>query len=125
MNNRNYFGQEIWDTNAPGYQQVQQALRHIVSQQLSPMSVSGAQRAQETGGRPIETPLAYLGFGPAPKYAEASPLQDRHLYRERVAPGSRPYQDEADSRARSWPATIFCRPSKAMTVKNWALRSKP
>ena len=37
MNNRNYFGQEIWDTNAPGYQQVQQALRHIVSQQLSPM----------------------------------------------------------------------------------------
>jgi len=25
---------EIWDTNAPGYQQVQQALRHIVASQL-------------------------------------------------------------------------------------------
>jgi hypothetical protein len=37
---------EIWDTNAPGYQQVQQALRHIVASQLSPMSVSGAQRAE-------------------------------------------------------------------------------
>jgi hypothetical protein len=55
-----------------------------VSQQLSPMSVSGAQRAQETGGRPIETPLAYLGFGPAPKYAESSALQNRiaYLYKE-------------------------------------------
>jgi len=50
MNNRNYFGQEIWDTNAPGYQQVQQALRHIVSQQLSPMSVS--ERNAHRGRRP-------------------------------------------------------------------------
>ena len=41
MTNRNYFGSEIWDINAPGYQQVQQALKHIASQQLSPMSVSG------------------------------------------------------------------------------------
>jgi hypothetical protein len=76
-NNPNYFGSEIWDTNAPGYRQVQQALKHIVGSQLSPMSVSGAQRAQDTGGKPIETPLAYLGFGPAPKYAEASALPNR------------------------------------------------
>jgi hypothetical protein len=59
------------------------------------MAVTGARRAQETGGRPIETPLAYLGFGPAPKYVESSAVQNRiaHLYREHVAPGARPYQD--------------------------------
>jgi len=73
-NKRSYFGSEIWDTNAPGYQQVQQALRRIVSQQLLPMSVSGAQRAEESMGvepkwypTTKEGALSYLGFGPAPK----------------------------------------------------------
>jgi hypothetical protein len=94
--NRDYFGREIWDTNAPGYQQIEQAMKHIATGQLSPMSVSGAQRAQETGGQPIETPLAYLGFGPAPAYANRSAIQNRigYLYQRFVAPETRPYQDE-------------------------------
>jgi len=49
-NNRNYFGSEIWDTNAPGFQQLMQALHHVWTGQLSPMSVSGAQRAEESMG---------------------------------------------------------------------------
>jgi hypothetical protein len=95
--NRDYFGREVWDTNAPGYQQIAQAVRHTFGQQLSPMSVTGAERAQETGGRPIETPLAYLGFGPAPAYAARTAIQNRigYLYQNYVSPGAKPYQDDA------------------------------
>jgi hypothetical protein len=73
-NNRNYFGSEIWDTNASGFQQLMQALHHVWTGQLSPMSVSGAQRAEESMGvepkwypTTKEGALSYLGFGPAPK----------------------------------------------------------
>ena len=101
-NNQDYYGREIWDTNAPGYQQFAQAMKHVLTEQTSPMSVTGAQRAQETGGRAIETPLAYMGFGPAPKYAESTALQNRigHLYRRFVSPEARPYEDEVDTHAK-------------------------
>jgi hypothetical protein len=97
VENRDYFGREVWDTNAPGYQQIAQAVRHTFGQQLSPMAVTSAERAQETGGRPIETPLAFLGFGPAPAYAARTPIQNRigYLYQNYVAPGAKPYQDDA------------------------------
>jgi hypothetical protein len=97
VENRDYFGREVWDTNAPGYQAIAQAVRHTFGQQLSPMSVTSAERAQETGGRPIETPLAFLGFGPAPAYAARTALQNRigYLYQNYVAPGAKPYQDDA------------------------------
>jgi hypothetical protein len=99
VENRDYFGREVWDTNAPGYQQIAQAVRHTFGQQLSPMAVTSAERAQETGGRPIETPLAYPGFGPAPAYAARTPIQNRigYLYQNYVAPGAKPYQDDAST----------------------------
>jgi hypothetical protein len=97
VENRDYFGREVWDTNAPGYQQIAQAVRHTFGQQLSPMSVTGAEHAKETGGAPIETPLAYLGFGPAPAYAARTAIQNRigYLYQNYVSPGAKPYQDDA------------------------------
>src|SRR5262249_53331417 len=95
-NNRDYYGKEVWDTNAPGYQQFAQIMEHLFKNQLSPMAVSGATRAQETGGRPIETALSYAGFGPAPGYVEKSAIQNRiaNLYQNYVAPGRRPYEAE-------------------------------
>ena len=108
-NNRNYFGSEIWDTNALGFQQLMQALHHVWTGQVSPMSVSGAQRAEKSMGvepkwypTTKERALSWLGFGQAPKYAEASALQNRigYLCKEHVAPGARPYQDEANTHAR-------------------------
>ncbi|PWT76956.1 MAG: hypothetical protein C5B60_03505 [Chloroflexi bacterium] len=100
--NKNYFGQEIRDPTAPGYVQAEQLLRHIWSQQMSPMSMSGAQRARETGGGPGEEALSYLGFGPAPKYAERTAAQNRiaALYRQYVAPEVRPYEEEAVGHAK-------------------------
>jgi hypothetical protein len=99
--NRSYFGKEIWDTNAPGYEQLMQAVKHILSEQTVPMSVGGAGRAIDTGGNAYkEVPLAMLGFGPAPKYAERDAMQNRisHLYDKHVPPGARAYADEANTR---------------------------
>lgn len=76
-NNRSYFGSEIWDTNAPGYQQVQQALRHIVSQQLS-----------------------------------------------HVAPGARPYQDEANTHERLVARNNLLLAQRAATLIRSRLPSK-
>lgn len=94
MRNRDYFGREIWDTNAPAYKQLMQAAEHIIGNQVSPMSVTGWNRVEETGGRPIEKPLSILGFGPAPSYAEKSALQNRitHLFQERTG-GTKAYED--------------------------------
>jgi hypothetical protein len=123
-NNQSYFGNEIWDTNAPGYQQVQQALRHIVSQQLSPMSVSGARRTERSMGMEPkwlpttkEGALSYLGFGPAPKYAEASALRNRigHLYRA----------DEANTHERLVARNNCCWPNRAATPIKSRLPPKP
>jgi hypothetical protein len=63
---------------------------------LTPISVSSAHRAPDTGGTwSKDAVLAVLGFGPAPAYAEKSAIQNRisHLYNEHVAPQSRTYQE--------------------------------
>jgi hypothetical protein len=96
LNNRDYFGTNIYDENAPWYKQVWQTLRHIAGDS-TPMSFSSAERARDTGGTWVDEALAYAGFGPAPSYVEKSAIQNRiaHLYDEHVAPKSRPYEDEA------------------------------
>jgi hypothetical protein len=63
---------------------------------LTPISVSSAQRALDTGGTwSKDAVLAVLGFGPAPAYAERSAIQNRisFLYNQHVAPQSRTYQE--------------------------------
>jgi hypothetical protein len=100
--NQNYYGQQIFDPDAPAYKQMQQFFSHIAREQLSPITMSGAKRAEEAAGvEPRLLPsskeglLAYLGFGPAPKYAERTATQNRiaYLYREHVAPATRAYEE--------------------------------
>jgi hypothetical protein len=55
------------------------------------------QRALDTGCTMVkDVPLAYLGFGQPPAYAEESAVQNRisFLYNQHAAPTSRPYQDQ-------------------------------
>jgi hypothetical protein len=97
-NNRDYYGFNIRDENAPWYRQV----RHTLGD-LAPISESSAERALDTGGTMTkDVPLAYLGFGPAPAYVEKSAVQNRiaYLYGEHVAPASRPEEEEETSRER-------------------------
>jgi len=119
LNNRNYYGYNIWDENAPIYKQAWQALKHTMGDQ-NPMSITGAQQAARLSGREFpgiresyEHPdrlldalrakgvdMSLLGFGPAPSYVEKSAMQNRigYLYREHVAAVSKPQADEENSR---------------------------
>jgi hypothetical protein len=115
MNNRDYYGYNIWDENAPIYKQIWQGIRHMWGDQ-SPMTLAGAKRAAELSGKEFPSltdavthpdklldalkakgvDLSMLGFGPAPAYVEKSSIQNRigYLYQQHVAPGSRPHADE-------------------------------
>ncbi len=75
--NRDCYGYNIRDENAPWYKQVWQTIVRSFGD-LTPISVSSAQRAVDTGGTwPKDAVLAVLGFGPAPSYAERSTIQNR------------------------------------------------
>jgi hypothetical protein len=91
-NNRDYFGRDIYDVNAPEYQQAYQFAKHIFGDQFSPITISGSKRAIETGGTYTkDVPLSFLGFGPAPAYASRTPTQNRisYLYQRHVSPYSK------------------------------------
>jgi hypothetical protein len=95
LENRDYYGYNIRDENAAWYKQTWQTIAHMFGD-TTPISVSSAQRALDTGGTwSKDVVLAVLGFGPAPAYAEKSAIQNRisHLYNEHVAPQSRTYQE--------------------------------
>ena len=97
--NRDYFGRDIYDVNAPEYRQAAQFMSKVFKDQFSPITLSGAQRALETGGTySRDVPLALLGFGPAPSYAAKTATQNRiaYLYHRFVAPVSSP-QPEAET----------------------------
>lgn len=107
--NKDYFGGQIYDQNAPAYKQAMQFFSHMVTDQVSPMSVSGAKRALELSGKPTDWRgfvqaamsgdrdvwLPFLGYGPAPSYASRSPLENRiyALGRQFVFPAEKPFQE--------------------------------
>ena len=90
--NKDYFGSQMYDEDAPFYKQVMQFLPNVLHDQLNPMSVSGAQRARQLSGKPnsyldiVKNPLdrdvlmPFLGFGPAPGYASKSAMDNRIMY---------------------------------------------
>jgi hypothetical protein len=99
-NNRNYYGYNIWDENAPLYKQVYQGVKNWVKDQ-TPMSITGANRASDTGGTTKDQLMAYAGFAPAPSYVEKSGIQNRisYLYRQHVQPTSRTEEEGEMSEA--------------------------
>src|SRR5467141_316625 len=77
LENRDFYGYNIRDENAAWYKQTWQTIAHMFGD-LTPISVSSAQRALDTGGTwSKDAVLAVLGFGPAPSYAERSTIQNR------------------------------------------------
>jgi len=115
VNNKDYSGYSIRDENSPAFQQVFQSVKHLFSDTLNPMSVSGAKRALELSGKPHTTQdvmkqisdrdvyMPLLGFGPAPAYASKSPLQNRlgFLFKETVVPERKSFDVSARSKERT------------------------
>lgn len=119
--NKDYFGNQIYDENAPFFKQAYQFGKHLVSDQLNPMSVAGAKRALQLSGKPNTTldvlrqigdrdvVLPFLGFGPAPAYASKSPLENRimYLFRRYVAPEAKSFETGAKSVEKSEARTAY------------------
>jgi len=121
--NKDYFGGQIYDQNAPAYKQAKQFFTHLLTDQINPMSVSGAQRALELSGKPKDWRslvqaavngdrdvwLPFLGYGPAPSYASRSALENRinALGRQFIYPNEKPFQENENFRQRLEAMTAF------------------
>ena len=121
--NRNYFGYQIFDENAPFFKQAQQFGSHILNEQLNPMSISGAKRALELSGKPhtgmdvlkgvlsgdSDAVMPILGFGPAPGYASKDSIDNRisYLYNKFVAPSEKPFREAENAKERTEARTAY------------------
>ena len=117
--NHNYFGNQIWDENSPYWQQWGQLGKNVLTEQLNPMSISGAKRALQLSGKPFgfadvikqagdrDVYMPMLGFPPAPSYASRGPIENRiaYLARKYVYPSEKPY-NEAEKMKERGDATI-------------------
>ena len=120
-NNRNYFGYQIYDPNAPGYEQAYQFGKNLLNEQFNPMSIAGSKRALQLSGKPhtfadvfknITDPDAFLpilGFGPAPAYASKSPIENRigYLFGRFIAPQEKPFRESENATARTEARTSY------------------
>lgn len=92
--NKDFFGRKLYDTNAPWWKAALQGVDSTLGRTFNPISITGASRAKELGGGKAGQALSFLGFGPAPKYVNETPLERRinHLYTEEGTTASKPYQ---------------------------------
>ena len=119
--NKDYFGSQIYDENSPFFKQAYQFGKHLVSDQLNPMSIAGAKRALQLSGKPASTLdvlkqitdrdvwMPFLGFGPAPAYASKSSMENRimYLFKRHVAPEAKSFEVGANSQAKSEARTEY------------------
>jgi hypothetical protein len=119
--NKDYFGNQIYDENSPFFKQAWQFGKHLIGDQLNPMSISGARRALQLSGKPYgpmdilkqindrDVMMPILGFGPAPAYASKSPLENRimYLFRRYVAPEAKSFETGAKSVEKSEARTAY------------------
>lgn len=114
-NNRDYFGYQIYDENAPGWKQMYQFGKHLLQNDIDPMSIAGAQRSLQLSGKPygpmdvikqlgdrdVIGPL--MGFGPAPSYASKTALENRigFLFQKHVAAETKPFEFAEQAKARA------------------------
>lgn len=112
--NRNYWGYEIADEEAPWYKRGKKYVEHAFKEMFSPITIAGAKQAKDLSGLYDDTileaaikdksvGLSFLGFSPAPAYAERSAMENhiRYLYQQHKAPLRKPYEaQELDEKKR-------------------------
>jgi hypothetical protein len=117
-NNKDYYGFNIMNESAPWYQQTAQAVKYILTDQFSPITVTGAKRALQNSGKwnaddsilekikkiitEPEGQAAIAGFGPAPSYASKSATLNRlnYLFQRYVPPQERPQAEKETMESR-------------------------
>jgi hypothetical protein len=92
--NRDFYGNKLYDTNAPWYKRALQLVDSTLGEQFMPIAAANASRAGAQGAGMKGKILSYSGFSPAPRYLEASALENRigYLFGEEGTAHSKPYQ---------------------------------
>ena len=94
IKNRDFQGNELYDSNAPAYKAALQLLDSELGT-VSPVVAGGYQRAREQGmGVGKAAALSFAGFGPAATYTNRTALQNRitELARQHNFAPARPYE---------------------------------
>jgi len=73
--NKNFYGVEIRDENAPAVKQAKQIAEYFGKEALAPISISGYLRQKKISGKSSIVP--FIGFTPAPKYITETPIQSK------------------------------------------------
>jgi hypothetical protein len=98
LQNRDFFGNELYDPDAPWFKRYAQMIDSTLGSTMNPITISGAKRAGEQGGGMRDKAMAFAGFGPAPSYISRSAIQNRigHAF-NKYGPGAatRPYEEGA------------------------------
>lgn len=105
--NKDYYGYQIRDTTSPVATQAGQVLSYLLGNDVSPISITGAQTASKTTG-PLGALAAFAGFGPAPKYITETPIQSQiyGILDERTG-GTKPLESKAQQDAKSNIRTLY------------------
>lgn len=90
--NKDYFGNQLFDPDAPAYKEAAQLVDSVLGDVLNPIVFTGAQRAKQQGGGTLGQALSFAGFSPAPAYVSRSAIENRitHDY-ERYVATTKPY----------------------------------
>ena len=102
-NNRDYYGYEIRDPNAPTTSQAGQVAKYVISS-YEPFWTRGARQTWKTGKGAARLAAPYFGTMPAPAYIVRSSIQNQisHLYHLRTGERTKPYEArEADAEKRA------------------------
>lgn len=120
--NRDYYGNQVADENAPWYQRVIQRAM-FMGQQALPLVGQSMAQAHRTGGGVGEMAAAFFGYGPAPSYADKTGLDNRidYLYRNFAAPYLHTQESGPQSQQRAQIRTDILLAQKANDVE--AMRS--
>jgi hypothetical protein len=95
LSNRDYYGYQLYDPSSNWW--LAQLAGSELKSQFSPITLSGASHAADLSGTwwDKSVPMSFLGFGPAPAYANRTATQNRiaYLYNDFARPKARPYTE--------------------------------
>jgi hypothetical protein len=93
VRNRDFYGYEIRNPNAPAAAQAGQVSKYVIKS-FEPFWTRGVRKTAEAGVNPARVAAPYVGIMPAPAYITRSSIQNQisELYHKRTGERTKPYE---------------------------------
>jgi len=107
LKNKDFYGVEIRDENAPAVKQAEQLAEYLGREALAPISISGYLRRKRISGKSSITP--FIGFVPAPRYVTETPIQSKiyTLYSKRFGGQTKTREEWEKTQAKAEIRTLY------------------